>query len=145
MRVLVVAAAACVVLNGCMAVAVNQLVVDKHGKAFQPAPDEALVYLYAVTSCNNNLSAVRMRHSQTFISVYPGTYKYFSVKPGVHHIALSAQDTIEIETQAGQNYFVEAEIVCGGAMPNVRQRVVDQEVGRLKVRESTLGLGVPNQ
>jgi hypothetical protein len=145
MRLLLAAAAACLALNGCMALAVNQLVGDKQGKAFQPPPDEAAIYLYGVTSCDNTASAVHVRHSQTTLAIYPGTYKYFSVKPGLHHIALSSQDTISIDTQPGQTYFIEAEIVCDGAMPRFHQRVVDPEEGKSKVRTSILGLGLPNR
>lgn len=145
MRRMVTAAAACLALNGCMAVAVNQMVADRQGKSFQPPRDEAMIYLYGVTSCDNAASAANVRHSLSTLAIYPGTYKFFPVKPGVHNLRVSGHPTISIETQAGQNYFVETTVACDGAMPRIRQRVVDQEEGKFRVRASVLGLGVPER
>jgi len=144
MRLLVASAAACLVLNGCIAVAVSQF-NDHQGKSFAPPPDAAMVYLYGVSPCDNTGVAARMRHSQTTLAIYPGTYRYFSVRPGVHNISVAGQDKISIDALPGQCYFIEAEVACDGGIPRFRQRVVDQEQGRSKVRASVLGLGVPSQ
>ncbi len=145
MRLLVAAAAACLVLNGCVVIAVGQLVSDMQGRSFQPPPDEATVYLYGVTSCDNSVLAAHIKHGETTLTIYPGTYKYFSVKPGLHNVALSDAKTISIDTEAGQTYFIEEEITCDGATPGFRQRVVDREEGKSKVRASILGLDWPNR
>jgi len=138
MRLLIAAAAACLVLNGCMAIVLNQLAADTQGKSFQPPPNEATVYLYGVTSCDDSVLAAHIKHGQTTLAIYPGTYKYFSVKPGLHNVALSDQEKISIDTEAGHTYFIEEEITCDGTTPRFRQRVVDQEEGKSKVRASNL-------
>ena len=144
MRLLVASAAACLALNGCIAVAVSQF-NDQQGKSFAPPPDAAMVYLYGVSSCDNTGVAARMRHSRTTLAIYPRTYKYFSVKPGMHSISLAGQEKISFDALPGQCYFIEAEVTCDGGIPRFRQRVVDQEQGKSKVRASVLGLGMQNQ
>jgi hypothetical protein len=129
-------------LSGCASVPMGDKSQDTEAKKFAaPAPDTSRLYVYR----NSNLGAALTKRI-TVDGNYVGetaakTYFVKDVAPGKHTLATQSEfsdNTLDLETQGGRNYFVHQYIKLGVFVGGANLELMSEEEGKQGVLECQL-------
>jgi Protein of unknown function (DUF2846) len=125
---------------GCVSVDLAPYSEDTAAKSFQPAPGQANVYVVNVTWASTHLFPVFLDGRNEGM-IAANTYFLIPVRPGRHAVVSStaeSQQGIELETEAGRNYFVSIKARTGIEAPRVSVSNLSDEAGRTAVMKARL-------
>jgi tryptophan synthase beta subunit len=134
-----------VLVAGCAAT--NELVpmasadLDAKAKTFSTKRGKAVIYVYrnqANIGPNARMSVVL--NGDTLGKTVAKSYVIAEVEPGKHTLESKAENDsrLEIEAQAGKNYFVRQVVSEGTLSARTRLQLVDDTTGKAGVRECQL-------
>lgn len=129
-----------VLVTGCASVPMASSERDAQSKTFSAKPDKANVYVYRNESIG---AAVKMDLDVDGKSIGQTVAKsYFAVEvtPGKHTLISKAENdsVLEVDTQAGKNYFIWQEVKMGLLYARNRLQLVDDTTGKAGVSECKL-------
>ena len=117
-------------LAGCASVPTGER--DAALQAFPVKPDVAGVYIY----CDEWMGVFYRNNveidGKPFGQLASRTYLHAEVPPGKHMVTVKAEnaDTLELDANAGGNYYVLQEVKLGWFSPRVALRLVSDDEGR---------------
>ncbi len=129
------------IVAGCATVPMTPATLDLEAKRFQPASDQANIYISRSGQLAGAGVVIQMLLDGR-VSGYlaSSTYMLLSVKPGKHMISTGfGTENIEqlrIDAEPGQNYFVMADLGFGWVQPHVYMHQIDAAVGQKEVASS---------
>jgi len=128
---------------GCVSVDLAPDSQDKAAKSFQPVPGQANVYIV-------NDGRLLLNKTHLFPVLLDGrhegmlgsnTYVVIPVRPGRHAVVSStaeSQQGVELDTEAGRNYFVSIKARIGFETARVSVSQLSEEEGRNAVMKARL-------
>lgn len=127
-------------LSGCASVDMASPEADEQAKTFAVRPGLANIYLYRNTSVGGALTFDIELDGKVIGQTAPNTFMLLTVRPGKHVIVSigESESTVEVDTVAGQNYFVHQDVKQGVYAMSARLRLVDAATGRSGVEECHL-------
>lgn len=105
------------------------------GNAFAPrqvAPDQALIYVYRDDNLQGSAVTLNIEiDGEKIGGLKPEGYLYKYVSPGNHTVSCKteSEDSVEFKANAGETYYVEAEVVMGFFVGRPKLTLVHSEVG----------------
>lgn len=132
--------AGAVLLTGCASVPMATPEQDSKAKQFSTASDKANIYIYRNETMG---SAVKMPLLLDGVSVgdtVAKTYILKQVSPGTHNIVSKTENdaTLNLDAQAGKNYYVWQEVKMGVWAARSELHEVDASKGQKAIKECKL-------
>jgi sensor c-di-GMP phosphodiesterase-like protein len=127
-------------LAGCASVPMADTSLDAAAKTFATTPDKANIYVYRHESLGAAIKMKVQLDGQYVGSTAAKTYMLLTVQPGHHTIASSAENSsaVELQTQAGQNYFVWQEVKMGAFSAGSKLQSVDEARAKTDMKSCKL-------
>ena len=139
---LTLVALAAVYLSGCASVPMASDEADKMRKEFSmPAPDKSGLYIFRDSNFGAALKKSIYIDGQLIGESAAKTYFYKDIKPGKHTLSTESEfsnNSLEISTKGGQNYFVRQYIKLGLVVGGANFEVVSDKEGKTGVLECKL-------
>jgi len=125
---------------GCAPVPPMIVKLDRSLKNFAPVPDVAALYIYRSESLRSAVPIKVEIDERPFGSTTANTYLYVELEPGEHTVTAKAEntDTLEIDTAAGQLYFIWQQVKPGVLSVRTELHLVNEARGKRGVRQSKL-------
>lgn len=135
--VLVVAAS---LLTGCASVPMASPERDAQAKSFAVQPDKSNIYLYRNESMGAAVKMDVVLDNNPVGKTVAKSYMKLEVAPGQHTIVSKAEndDVLNINTEAGKNYFVWQEVKMGILYARNLMHLTDEQTGKAGVLECKL-------
>ena len=113
---------------------------DSIAKSFSVESGKSNIYIYRNETENFNSEMAVDIDGKYVGGTTQRTFIVSSVQPGKHIINAHGENVSEIEitTEAGKNYFVWLEVTVGAFIPRATLHAVDQETGKVGVKECNL-------
>jgi hypothetical protein len=131
-----------ILLSGCAHVPVASTDKDFRAKEFQPPEGKANIYVFRLKEFFGDgiLFQVAVDGSNAS-GIAPGTFRLFIADPGKRTVSVNSnenQDAVEIDAQAGRNYFVDISPKMGLITARVSANLDTDEAGRRSVGKCKL-------
>ncbi len=130
---------------GCAKVPMAPPEQDTALKEFNPPPvDQSGIYVYRNCFVGAALKKTVYLDSKAIGESAEDVYFYTTTSPGNHVLSTESEfsnNDLEIETEGGQNYFVEQYIKLGVFVGGANLRLVDEETGKKGVLGCNLAEG----
>ena len=127
-------------ISGCASVPMASPEADAAAKTYKVDPTKANLYIYR----NENFGAA-IKMPVLVDNVLVGdtaakTYIFKQIDPGPHVITSKTENdaTLNVDTKAGENYFVWQEVKMGAFAARSKLHVVDEATGKAGVAECKL-------
>jgi hypothetical protein len=125
-------------LYGCATVSKAPPTADAEAKLFKANPSVSQVYVYRNETFGAALSMPVTVNGKLAGSTGPHSYFKFDLPAGKHVITSQGEGSrLELDTQAGQIYYVWQEVKMGMLSGGSKLQLVAEDVGRKGVLEST--------
>ena len=127
-------------LTGCASVQMASPEHDAQAKSFAVQPDKANIYLYRNESMGAAVKMDVVLDNNPVGKTVAKSYMKFEVSPGQHTIISKAEndDVLNINTEAGKNYFVWQEVKMGILYARNLMHLTDEQTGKAGVLECKL-------
>ena len=134
----IVAALLIALISGCAGLSFADPDEDAAAKVFATTPGESGIYVYRNQDIGVNTNIPVKINDRTVGVTGTRTYVFVVLPPGKHTITAMAENThqIELETAAGQNYYVWLEASLGAVVNRAHLHPVSDAEGQAGVRES---------
>lgn len=128
------------VLGGCASVPMAPVEQDAKAKAFAVAPGKANLYVYRNETMGAAVKMAVTLNGKMVGQTASKTYFALEVAPGRHKLTSVGENTAEldVDAQAGRNYFVWQEMKMGMLGPRSLLHLVDEAKGKEAVQECKL-------
>lgn len=132
--------AAALLLTGCASVPMASVEQDKQAKTFTVKSDEANIYLFRNESMGGAVKMDVVLDGKPVGQTIAKSYMKFEVKPGQHTLISKAEndDVLNINAEAGKNYFVWQEVKMGILYARNLMHLSDEQTGKAGVLECKL-------
>ena len=127
-------------LTGCASVPMASPEHDAQAKSFAAQPDKANIYLYRNESMGAAVKMDVVLDNNPVGKTVAKSYMKLEVSPGQHTIVSKAEndDVLNINTEAGKNYFVWQEVKMGILYARNLMHLTDEQTGKAGVLECKL-------
>ncbi len=127
-------------LTGCASVPMAAPEKDQQAKTYAVAPGKANIYIYRNESFGAAIKLPVVADGKAIGDTAAKTYLLVEAAPGKHTLVSKAENdsTLEVNTQAGQNYFVWQEVKMGVMSARSKLQLVDEATGKAGVEECKL-------
>ena len=134
---MLLAVAGMVLLSGCASVPMASLERDAAAKTYQVQPGKANIYVYRNENLGGAIKLTLLLDGKLVGDTGPKTYYLLEVEPGLHKLLSKAENDslLELNTEAGRNYFVWQEVKMGLWQPRTLLQQVDDATGKAGVEE----------
>ena len=124
-------------LSGCASVPMASLDQDAAAKTYQVAPGKTNIYIYRNENLGGAVKLTLLLDGKLLGDTGPKTYYLVETDPGRHSILSKAENdsALELNTEAGRNYFVWQEVKMGLWQPRSLLQQVDDATGKAAVAE----------
>jgi len=128
-------------LAGCASVPMASPDADKAAKQFMPPPGKANLYVYRNESMGAAIKMGVYVDEKPIGQTASKTYFQIPLAPGKHKVRGHAETNseVEVDAQAGKNYFVWQEVKMGAMSARNKLQIVDEATGKKGVNECKLG------
>jgi hypothetical protein len=132
-------------LTGCASVPMASMEHDVQAKSFAVKPDKSNIYLYRNESMGAAVKMDVVLDGKAIGQTVAKSYIKLEVSPGQHTLISKAEtdDLLNINTEAGKNYFVWQEVKMGMLYARSLLHTKDEETGKADVRECKLIENLP--
>lgn len=129
-----------VLLSGCATAPLGSPQADAQAKSFAVVPGKSNIYLYRNEVMGFAFGIGVELDGKAVGKTGAKTYLAMEVSPGKHTIVSKAEndETLDVVTEAGKNYFVWQEVKVGLLTPRSKLHLVDDETGKAAVKECNL-------
>ena len=124
---------------GCASVPKTSPELDAQAKTFSPKPGMANVYVNRGGGMGTAITFQVVLDGRIVGSLAPYSYHLLEVEAGSHSIGVISHENtkqVQIETEAGRNYFLDVDVTMGWGSGRAALKVVDEETGREMVLKS---------
>lgn len=127
-------------LTGCASVPMASPEHDAQAKSFAVQPDKSNIYLYRNESMGGAVKMDVVLDNKPVGLTVAKSYMKLEVSPGQHTIISKAEndDVLNINTEAGKNYFVWQEVKMGILYARNLMHLTDEQTGKAGVMECRL-------
>lgn len=127
-------------LAGCASVPTASVERDAQAKSFSVKPDKASVYVYRNESMGGAVKMAVEVDGQKIGETAAKTYMMLDVAPGKHKLVSKSENdsVLELQAEAGKNYFVWQEVKMGVLYARSKLQLVDDATGRAGVGECSM-------
>ncbi len=127
-------------LTGCASVPMASSDLDTKAKTFNPSPDKASLYIYRNENFGGAIPMSVDVNGRILGDTAAKTYFHLDLLPGKYEIQSHSENTslLEVNAEAGNNYFIWQEIKMGVWMARSSLQLVDEAKGKEGVKESKL-------
>ena len=128
-------------LGGCASVPMASVDADAKAKTFVAPPSgQANIYVYRNETFGAAIKMPLLLDSMSIGDTGPHTYAFRQVTPGRHTIVSKTENdpAIEVDAQAGKNYYVWQEVKMGAFAARSALHLVDDQTGEKGVNECKL-------
>ncbi len=133
---------AVVFVSGCASVPKASKEKDMEAKTFKaPAQDQSGIYIYRDSFVGQALKKNVYIDGKLIGETSNKVFFYSVVPSGAHKLSTESEfsdNTIDLETQGGKNYFVEQYIKMGAFVGGAALKVVTEEEGKKAVLKTSL-------
>jgi len=132
-------------LTGCASVPMASIEHDTQAKTFAVESDKANIYLFRNEFVGPAVKMDVVLDGKPVGQTVAKSYMKFELKPGQHTLISKAEndDVLNVNTEAGKNYFVWQEVKMGMLYARSLLHLSDEETGKAGVRECKLIEGSP--
>jgi hypothetical protein len=136
---------AALLLTGCASVPMASVEQDTQAKAFTVKSDESNIYLFRNESMGAAVKMDVVLDGKPVGQTVAKSYMKFEVKPGQHTLISKSEDddVLNVNTEAGKNYFVWQEVKMGMLYARSLLHLSDEQTGKAGVLECKLIEGAP--
>ena len=126
-----------VIVTGCASVPMASLEKDASAKTFQVASGKSNIYIYRNENFGGAIKLTLLMDGKLIGDTAPKTYYLLETDPGKHSILSKAENDsiLELNTEAGKNYFLWQEVKMGLWQPRSLLQQVDEPTGKAAVAE----------
>ena len=130
-------------LAGCASVPLSDPAADTAAKQFAPVPDKSVLYIYRNETFGAAVSMDVAVDSKAIGQTASKTFFRLVLDPG-HHTVISQGngDKLELDTQAGQVYYVWQEVKMGAFSAGSKLHLMGAGEGQAGVKECKLAKGL---
>ena len=127
-------------LTGCASVPMASPEKDQQAKTYAVKPGKANIYVYRNENFGAAIKLPVVADGKAVGDTAAKTYLLLEAAPGRHTLVSKAENdsTLEVDTQAGQNYFVWQEVKMGVMSARSKLQLVDEATGKAGVEECKL-------
>ena len=128
-------------LGGCASVPMASADADAKAKTFvAPSSGQANIYVYRNETFGAAIKMPLLLDNQSIGDTGPHTYAFRQVAPGKHTIVSKTENdaTVELNVQAGNNYYVWQEVKMGAFAARSALHIVDEHTGEDGVKQCKL-------
>jgi hypothetical protein len=127
-------------LTGCASVPLADAQRDAAAKTWTVAPGKANIYVYRNERMGRAVKMAVTLDGRAVGDTVAWTYLALEVTPGKHRLVSQAENdsALELETQAGHNYYVWQEVKMGLLSARSALQIVDEETGRAGIEDCEL-------
>lgn len=135
-----VSLASAIMLAGCASVPMASPDQDAKAKQFTASSDKANIYIYRNESMGSAIKMPLLLDGMSVGDTVAKSYILKEVSPGSHNIVSKTENdaTLNIQTEAGKNYFVWQEVKMGAWAAGSALHQVDTTKGQAAVKECKL-------
>lgn len=128
------------VMAGCASVPMGDPQKDAALKTFNAPQNKAAIYVYRNESMGAAVKMPVTVDGQVLGETLAKTYLYTEVEPGPHQLVSKSENdsTLQVDTEAGKNYYVWQEVKMGILYARSKLQLVDDKTGQDGVKESKL-------
>lgn len=126
--------------TGCVNNYVRPMSADSKAKLFQPDPEVSTIYVFRSESLAKGVKIPIFLDGAAVAQTSAHSFLLLQVAPGVHTVLskTATEDSLQLTTEAGHNYFIWQEIKFGLLSPGSKLHLLDGETGRAGVKQCTL-------
>lgn len=126
-------------MTGCASVPMANVQQDAAAKTFKHTEGKANLYVYRNESLGAALKLPVIVDGKVVGDTAANTFMLLTLEPGKHTVlSKSKDDVLELDLQAGKNYFVWQEIKMGAFSGGTKLQQVSDAVGQKAVAECKL-------
>lgn len=127
-------------LTGCASVPMAAPEKDQQAKTYAVAPGKANIYIYRNESMGAAVKMPLVADGRMIGDTAAKTYLFLQAAPGPHTLISKTENdsTLELNAEAGKNYFVWQEVKMGAFAARSRLQLVDEATGKAGVEECKL-------
>lgn len=127
-------------LTGCTSVPMASVEHDTQAKTFAVKQDKANIYLYRNESMGGAVKMDVLLDGKPVGQTAAKTYMKLEVTPGQHTLTSKAEndDVLNVNTEAGKNYFVWQEVKMGILYARSLLHLTDEQTGKAGVLDCKL-------
>lgn len=127
-------------LSGCASVPMASKDEDAKAKTFSTAADKANVYIYRNENMGAAIKMPVLIDGRSVGDTAANTYILKALEPGKHTLVSKTENdaTLDINTEAGKNYFIWQEVKMGAFAARSALHQVDEAKGKAGVKECEL-------
>jgi Protein of unknown function (DUF2846) len=125
-------------LGGCASVPMADADADTKAKTFvAPSSGQANIYVYRNETFGAAIKMPLLLDNQSIGDTGPHTYAFRQVAPGKHTIVSKTEKdvTLDLDVQAGNNYYVWQEVKMGMFAARSALHLVDEQTGEAGVKQ----------
>lgn len=124
-------------LTGCASVPMAGLDQDVAAKTYQVKQGRSNIYVYRNENLGGAIKLTLLLDGKLVGDTAAKTYYLLEVDPGRHSLLSKAENdsVLDLNTEAGRNYFVWQEVKMGMWQPRSLLQQVDEATGRAGVEE----------
>lgn len=132
--------AAAVLVTGCASVPTANVERDNKAKTFAAPPGKANIYVYRNESMGAAIKMDVAIDGKPLGQTAAKTFFAIEVEPGKHSLLSKAENDslLDVNAEAGKNYFVWQEVKMGLMYARNRLQLVDDATGKAGVNECKL-------
>lgn len=128
------------ILTGCASVPMASVEADAQAKQFVPSDGKSKIYVYRNENFGAALKMTVLLDDKILADTAAKTYVVAEVEPGQHILVSKTENDamLELDTKAGEIYYVWQEVKMGAFTARSKLHLVDQKAGQEGVNESKL-------
>lgn len=138
--VILLAGALAILLSGCASVPMASIEHDSQVKTFAVKPGLSNIYIYRNEMFGAAIKMDVELDNKSIGQTVAKSYFALEVLPGKHTLISKAENdsVLDVNTEAGKNYFVWQEVKMGLIIARNKLQIVDEATGRAGIAESKL-------
>lgn len=138
--VVAVALVASAVVSGCASVPMASAQKDSQAKSFAVSPGKSNIYVYRNESMGAAVKMPVVVDGMAIGDTAAKTYLLYQANPGKHTVVSKSENdsSLDLNTEAGKNYFVWQEVKIGVMSARSKLQLVDDATGKAGVGECKL-------
>lgn len=131
---------ALILLTGCASVPMADTSLDYEAKKFNPESGKANIYINRGGGVGTALTLQTIFDGRITGTLAPHTYQLLSVPAGDHVVSIGGENQnaaqSKFKAELGKNYFFDVGFSMGWVSPRVHLEMVDEQTGRLELKDS---------